>query len=101
MPRKKGDEDRLWTLTYSQIAAWSGLKPSTVRSYCQRGDFDRASIESVLAWVNARRQARGLPMIGAPEEEPEEDIAEEEPVANIVIHAPPNPYNPLTGEYEL
>lgn len=64
--RPIGAEQRLCWLTYSQIAGWVGLKPRTVREYASRSQFDQTSVESVLQWVNARRQKRGLPLIGQP-----------------------------------
>ena len=97
--KKTRGEQRFGGVTYSQIAEWSGLKLSTIQAYgARRRGFDPHNLESVLQWVNARRQARGLPMIGAPEEEPETDIAKEEPVT---MHPLLSPYNPLTGEIEL
>ena len=73
MARNKGDEDKLWTLKYSQIAEWTGLEVSTLRTYATRGQFKRDDIESVLEWVNARRQAAGIPLIGEPENKSEEN----------------------------
>jgi len=64
--KKAGSEKHLAHLTYSQIATWAKLAPRSVIQYASRGDFDTASIESVLKWVNARRQRLGLPLIGEP-----------------------------------
>jgi len=71
MARTPGAEDRLWILKYSQIAEWTGLAVSTVRSYAQRGQFQRDDLESVLQWVNRRRAKAGLPAIGTPPEKEE------------------------------
>ena len=50
MPR---GECKIWSLTYSTIAEWTGLRVVTVRNCASRGDFDPRDIESVLCWVNA------------------------------------------------
>jgi len=66
MPTKpKGAEKRLCSLTYSMIAAWVGLPSRTVQQYASLGEFHARRIESVLQWVNKRRQVDGLPLIGA------------------------------------
>jgi hypothetical protein len=113
-------QTRLCSITYSQIAEWTGLALHTVRSYASRGEFDQGDIESVLTWVNGRRASAGLPMIGQPKEpdslpglireamKQAEEMADE--TASIVnaFDAPsithiPKPtsggYNPQTGEY--
>jgi hypothetical protein len=59
MPR---GECKIWSLTYSTIAEWTGLRVVTVRNCASRGDFDPRDIESVLCWVNARRQRLGMPI---------------------------------------
>ena len=64
MPR---GECKIWSLTYSTIAEWTGLRVVTVRNCASRGDFDPRDIESVLCWVNSRRQRLGLAMIGVPD----------------------------------
>lgn len=65
---RAGCGNRLWSLTYGQIAEWAGLKVSSVRSYAQRGEFAANDIESVLRWCNRRRSAKGLSLIGQPSE---------------------------------
>jgi len=113
MARNKGDENKLWTLHYSQIAAWVGLAVSTVRTYAQRKHFQRDSIESVLQWANGRRLAQGLPLIGIPaeiSEDSEVDTLETESpkvVGNDVTPAQTTDYshlasgyNPLKGGFE-
>ncbi len=99
--RKKGSEQRLWTLTYSQIAVWVGLTVPTVRSYSHRGQFDHRSIESVLQFVNARRQRFGLPLIGLPDQ-PVQQPDQPEPEPDTITHTPiyiPSSYDPQTGAY--
>lgn len=95
-----GAEKRLCHLTYSQIADWAGLAPRSVIQYASRGEFNPNNLESVLQWVNGRRQRLSLPLIGAPpdptalpairpviptgqgHEEPEEGDSEQKPREN-------------------
>ncbi len=64
--RKKGTHNRLIIVTYQEIADWASLSVRTCQEYAYRGEFDQRSLESVLKWVNARRQAAGQPLIGIP-----------------------------------
>lgn len=64
MPR---GERKICSVTYTALAQWTGLRVVTVRNCASRGDFESRDIESVLRWVNARRQRLGLPMIGVPD----------------------------------
>ncbi len=61
---------RLATLTYAQLAEWSGLSLGTVQTYGSSRVFDPYSIDSALCWVNTRRRKLGLPLIGQPTEPP-------------------------------
>jgi hypothetical protein len=72
--KKVGAQKHLAHLTYTQIAGWVDLAPRSVIQYASRGDFDTRSIESVLQWVNGRRAAKGLPLIGAPTENSSENF---------------------------
>lgn len=64
LPRRERGEQRFWSITYSQIAEWTGLKLSSVRTYGARRLFDPHDIDGTLKWVNERRQRLGLPLIG-------------------------------------
>ena len=64
--KPKGAEKHLWVLTYSKIAEWVGLESRSVQQYASRGDFEPTNIDSVLTWVNGRRAAAGLRLIGIP-----------------------------------
>jgi len=90
--KKTRGEQRFGGLTYSQIAEWTGLKLSTVQAYGARKVFQPRNLVSVLQWVNARRASRGLPLIGAPDNQ----AVSPEPTAPI---PPSGGYNPETGEY--
>ena len=67
MSRPEGSRNTLIAVTYDTIGELAGgIAGDTARQYAQRGQFDPRSLESLLGWVNARRTAKGLPMIGAP-----------------------------------
>jgi hypothetical protein len=68
MSRPQGSRNRLVTLDYDRIAEMAGgINGDTPRKYAQRGQFDSRDLDSVLAWVNRRRAARGLALIGLPD----------------------------------
>jgi len=113
--RRVGSEERLWVLTYSQIAAWVHLAPRTVRSYASEGQFKRDSIESVLQWVNERRRRLGLDMIGQPGRNSGiSRDSKRDTLANVTDSSPidvspcivttsrglPSGYNPLKGAFD-
>ena len=114
MTQNKRGEQRFAAVTHSLIAEWTGLSVITVQKYAARGAFDRWNLESVLAWVNGRRAAAGLPLIGMPKVF---DKADADKAAVELIGVPPEVlrdrtwipipppasggYNPKTGEYDL
>ena len=60
MARPKGSRTVLVRITYDTIGELAGgIAGDTARQYAQRGQFDPRDIESVLAWVNARRPRKG------------------------------------------
>ena len=68
MARPKGSRNTLIAITYDTIGELAGgIAGDTARQYAQRGQFDPRNLDSALAWVNARRQRLGLPMIGVPD----------------------------------
>ena len=90
---------RVAILTYPQIAKWVGLRLSTVYSYAQRGIMPTDSVETLLEWVNTRRAAKGLPMVGVPVEL---DTLENETadVSTNTVRGYDSGYNPRKGDYE-
>jgi hypothetical protein len=102
--RTRGAQQKLWVLTYSQIAKWAGLEVRTVQEYASRGQFERDNLESVLEWVNARRRRQGLPLIGQPDSDTPENVTPDPEPDKTRVNPPRMPtvsgYNPLTGEYE-
>ena len=68
MVRPKGSRNTLIRITYDDIGRLAGIAGDTARQYAQRGQFDPRNLDSLLAWVNARRTMKGLPPIGLPTE---------------------------------
>ena len=68
MARPEGSRNTLIAITYDTIGELAdGIAGDTARQYAQRGQFDPRNLDSLLAWVNARRTTKGLPMIGVPD----------------------------------
>lgn len=68
MSRPQGSRNRLVSLTYDTIAEMAGgITGDTARRYAGRGQYDSRDLASVLSWVNGRRVAQGLPLIGIPD----------------------------------
>ena len=96
MARPEGSRNTLIAITYDTIGEMAGgIAGDTARQYAQRGQFDPRDLDSLLAWVNARRTTKGLPMIGVPDSEAAE-------LETIPVSIQPNSggYNPLTGEFD-
>jgi len=68
--RPKGSRTVLVRITYDTIGELAGgIAGDTARQYAQRGQFNPRDLDSALTWVNARRTAKGLPLIGLPTDE--------------------------------
>lgn len=93
---------RIATITYPQIAEWTGLTLATVRTYASRGIMDTDSVESIIAWVNTRRVHRGWPLIGQPAEKTEVDTLVSGNHRNDVTNLPvtSSGYNSRRGGFE-
>jgi hypothetical protein len=100
MARPKGSRTVLVRITYDTIGELAGgIAGDTARQYAQRGQFD-----SALTWVNARRTAKGLPLIGLPTEVCEA-VSDGDSEAVTSTPAPVQTglliYDPMTGDYRL
>lgn len=73
MTRPEGSRNTLIRITYDDIGRLAGIAGDTARQYAQRGQFDPRDLDTVLAWVNTRRQRLGLPMIGVPDSDNQVD----------------------------
>jgi len=103
MARPKGSRTVLVRITYDTIGELAGgIAGDTARQYAQRGQFDSRNLDSLLAWINARRTAKGLPLIGLANEVGEA-VNEEDSEAVTSTPAPVQRgllnYNPMTACY--
>ena len=102
MARPKGSRTVLVRITYDDIGRMAGIAGDTAKQYAQRGQFDSRDLDSLLTWVNARRTAKGLSLIGLPIEVGEV-VSDED--AEAVTNTPATIqtglliYNPLTACY--
>ena len=101
MARPRGARSTLIALNYDVIAELAGsITGDTARQYARRGEYDSRNLESVLCWINSRRRANGLPLIGLPTDEAVSDEDSE------AVTSTPTPvqtgllnYNPMTACY--
>jgi len=102
MARPKGSRTTLIAVNFDTLGRLSDLTGNTVRQYAQRGQFNPRDLDSALTWVNARRTAKGLPLIGLPTDVVA-DVSEEDSQAVASMPAPvqtgPLIYNPITASY--
>ncbi|TWU14524.1 hypothetical protein CA54_33910 [Symmachiella macrocystis] len=103
MARPKGSRTILVRITYDTFGELAGgIAGDTARQYAQRGQFNPRDLDSSLTWVNARRTAKGLPLIGLATEV-SEAVSDEDLEAVISTPAPIQTglliYNPITACY--
>ena len=104
MARPRGARSTLIALNYDVIAELAGsITGDTARQYARRGEYDSRNLESVLCWVNSRRRAKGLPLIGL-RTKVGEAVSDEDSEAVTSMPAPVGIgslliYNPLTACY--
>ncbi len=104
MARPKGSRTTLIAVNFDTLGRLSGLTGNTVRQYAQRGQFNPRDLDSALTWVNARRTAKGLPLIGLPTEVGEA-VSDDDSETVTSTPAPVQTglliYNPLTASYRV
>ena len=104
MARPKGSRTVLVRITYDTIGELAGgITGDTARQYAQRGQFNPRDLDSALTWVNARRTAKGLPLIGLPTDEA---ISDDDAEVVISLPAPTGfgsllVYDPMTGDFRM
>ena len=102
MARPKGSRTTLIAVNFDTLGRLSGLTGNTVRQYAQRGQFNPRDLDSALTWVNDRRTAKGLPLIGLATEVGEA-VSDEDSEAVTSTPAPVQTgllnYNPMTACY--
>jgi hypothetical protein len=98
--RQTGSRNTLVKVDYDLIGDLAGIAGDTAKQYAHRGEYDSRCLDSVLRWVNGRRAAKGLPLIGMPSEShPEAEADRTVPF----VPAPQNGllrYDPMTGSYQ-
>jgi hypothetical protein len=105
MARPEGSRNTLIAITYDTIGELAGgIEGDTARQYAQRGRFDPRDLDSALTWVNARRTAKGLPLIGLPTTS--EDHSIDDPDVATSMPAPTGfgsllVYDPMTGDFRM
>jgi hypothetical protein len=98
--RQTGSRNTLVKVDYDLIGDLAGIAGDTAKQYAHRGEYDSRCLDSVLRWVNGRRAAIGLSLIGMPSENPPE-LESDRTVP--FLPAPQNGllrYDPMTGTYQ-
>jgi hypothetical protein len=98
--RQTGSRNTLVKVDYDLIGDLAGIAGDTAKQYAHRGEYDSRCLDSVLRWINARRLAKGLPLIGMPSETHPEVRPD---CAVPHVQAPQNgllQYDPMTGIYQ-
>ena len=99
MARPKGSRNALIRITYDDIGRLAGIAGDTARQYAQRGQFDPRNLDTVLAWVNTRRQRLGLPMIGVPDGDNQVDAYQHARTLTTLETGSLLTYDPLTASF--
>ena len=105
MGRPVGSRNTLVRLDYDVIGALVGIRGSSARSYANRGQYNSRDLDSLLSWVNRRRAAQGLPLIGIPDgDNPADSDDTDAPVETAedikpALLAGGLVYDPMTGEF--
>lgn len=98
--RPVGSRNTLVKINYDLIGQLAGIAGDTAKQYAHQGEYDSRSLESVLRWINSRRAAKGLPLIGMPSE------SHPEAEADCTVPLVPVPqngllrYDPMSGSYQ-
>ena len=110
MARPKGSRNRLVSSDYDSIGRLVGIRGSSARSYANRGQYNSRDLDSLLSWINRRRAAQGLPLIGLPDGD-YQTVSDDTAVNGTPVEALPLQgtgrrvlagglvYNPATGEF--
>ena len=114
MSRPKGARSVLIKVDYGTIAEFAGITPDMAKRLARQGLFDSRDLESVLRWINGRRQRQGEPLIGLPTDDASQahsdDTAADTPVEtgslpeDIRVRVPAEGhgslvYDPTTGTF--
>ena len=103
--RSKGSRNTLIRINYDTIGRLAGVAGDSAKQYAHRGEYDPRNLDSVLRWVNGRRAAKGLPLIGLPSENATDAENCSDDNSNMIskLALPPpdlsGGYDPLLGGY--
>lgn len=103
--RSKGSRNTLIRIDYDTIGRMAGVAGDTAKQYAHRGEYDSRNLENVLWWVNGRRAAKGLPLIGLPSVNATDAENCSDGSTNLSLTPAPPPldlsggYDPLLGGY--
>ena len=103
--RNRGSRNALIKIDYDVIGQLAGIAGDTAKQYAHRGEYDSRSLDSVLRWVNGRRAAKGLPLIGLPSENATDAENCSDDNSNMISRPALPPldlsggYDPLLGGY--
>jgi len=107
MARPQGGRNALIRVTYDTIAQMAGgIRGDTARRYAQRRLYDPRDLDSMLSWVNRRRAAQGLPLIGIPDgdnpavsDDADAPVEASMPESIKPVLLAGGLYDPMTGEF--
>jgi hypothetical protein len=103
--RQTGSRNTLIRIDYDVIGRLAGIAGDTAKQYAHRGEFDPRNLENVLQWINGRRAAKGLPLLGLPTRNAPKPIECSFGDSNVSLPYAPAPprltscYDPLLGGY--
>jgi hypothetical protein len=103
--RPTGSRNTLIRIDYDVIGRLAGIAGGAAKQYAYRGEYDPRNLENVLQWVNGRRAAKGLPLLGLPTRNAPEPLECGVGDSNVSLPYAPAPlrltggYDPLLGGY--
>lgn len=103
--RPTGSRNSLIRIDYDVIGQLAGIAGDTAKQYAHRGEYAPRNLENVLEWVNGRRAAKGLPLLGLPTRNAHEPLECNDDDSNMSLPYAPAPlrltggYDPLLGGY--
>jgi hypothetical protein len=103
--RNKGSRNALIKIDYDVIGRLAGIAGDTAKQYAHRGEYDSRCLDSLLRWVNGRRAAKRLSLIGLPSENAAATENRSDGSSNMSPTPAPPPldlsggYDPLLGGY--
>jgi hypothetical protein len=98
--RQTGSRNTLVKINYDLIGDLARVAGDTAKQYAHRGEYDSRCLDSVLRWINSRRAAKGLTLLGMPSE----NLPEAETDSTVAFLPSPRQgllrYDAMTGSYQ-